>query len=80
MLSIAGNVSPWNKRDIDRFLDPARETAPVAVQKMLTDLETLLKSMSDGLGDRLVTVESTRLDGVEISHRCFQESQLMDRG
>ncbi len=65
MLSIAGIISPWEQRDIDQFLDANRENMPAAGQAMLVDMADFLKSMSDGLGDGLVTVESTRLNGVE---------------
>lgn len=74
MLSIAGELSPWNERGIQRFLDSARETAPVAAQKLQPDLEAFLKSMSNGLGDGLVTVESTRLKGIE--HRMVHGTHL----
>ncbi|MEE9159678.1 MAG: acetyltransferase [Gammaproteobacteria bacterium] len=65
MLIIAGDVTPWDGRDIDRFLKTTRENAPAAGQKMLVDLEPFLKSMSSGLGDGLVTIESTRLAGID---------------
>ena len=41
---------------------------------MLVGLAAFLKSMSDGLGDGLVTVESTRLDGIE--HRTVPGTHL----
>jgi pimeloyl-ACP methyl ester carboxylesterase len=74
MLCIAGKVSPWAEKDIDHFLNSIRENVPAAGQATLTDLEVLLISMSDGLGDGLVTVESTRLDGVD--HRTVHGNHL----
>ena len=41
---------------------------------MLVDLEAFLKSMSGGLGDGLVNVESTRLDGID--HRTVHGTHL----
>ncbi len=74
MLSIAGNVTPWDGIGIDQFLITARDRTPAAGQKMLADLESFLKSMNDGLGDGLVTVESTRLDGID--HHIVRGSHL----
>ena len=74
MLIIAGDITPWDERDIDRFLKASRKNAPAAGQKMLVDLGPFLKSMSDGLGDGLVTVNSTRLDGVD--HRTVHGTHL----
>ena len=74
LLIIAGVASPWDGRDIDRFLDSARKNSPAAIQKMLVDLESFFKSMSEGLGDGLVTVKSTRLEGIE--HRTVRGNHL----
>jgi pimeloyl-ACP methyl ester carboxylesterase len=65
MLIIAGDISPWDGRDIDRFLESTRKYTPTAGQKMLVEIAAFLKSMSGGLGDGLVTVKSTRLDGTD---------------
>ncbi len=74
MLIIAGDITPWDERDIDRFLKASRKNAPAAGQKLLVDLGPFLKSMSSGLGDGLVTVKSTRLDGVD--HRTVHGTHL----
>ncbi len=74
MLVIAGIASPWNEDDVHRFIDFARDRSPTADGKTLRNLEAFLKSMSDGLGDGLVTVESTRLDGVD--HRTVRGTHL----
>lgn len=74
MLTIAGDVSPWDGADIDRFLNATRENIPATGQKMPVDLEVFLKSVSGGLGDGLVTVASTRLDGID--HRTVRGTHL----
>lgn len=74
MLSIAGILSPWDEADTDRWVDAARETTPVPEQTVPASLEAFLASMSDGLGDGLVTVESTRLDGID--HRKVRGTHL----
>ncbi len=74
MLIIAGDITPWDERDIDRFLKASRKNAPAAGQKLLVNLGPFLKSMSSGLGDGLVTVNSTRLDGVD--HRTVHGTHL----
>ena len=74
MLSIAGVASPWDEKDIVRLIDSARDHVPAERQKPLEDLGDFLKSMTHGLGDGLVTVESTRLDGVD--HRIVNGTHL----
>jgi pimeloyl-ACP methyl ester carboxylesterase len=74
MLIIAGNASPWNENDIEHLLDSAAESTPTAAQQMLVDAQDLLESMNNGLGDGVVTVESTRLDGIE--HRVVPGNHL----
>ncbi len=71
---IAGVVSPWKGSDIKQLLDSAREKTPAAQQQLLVDLGAFLQSMSDGLGDGLVTVDSTRLEGIE--HRTVAGTHL----
>jgi pimeloyl-ACP methyl ester carboxylesterase len=59
MSIIAGISSPWNEKDINRWADKLGEA---------------LISMTHGLGDGLVTVESTRLEGVP--HRTVDGTHL----
>jgi pimeloyl-ACP methyl ester carboxylesterase len=59
MLIIAGVVSPWAEEDIRRYRDAIHENGEA------DSLASFLYSVSDGLGDGLVTVESTRLDGID---------------
>ena len=64
MFIIAGIASPWGDKDIDRFIGTVREKSPRNQQENIGKLENFLNSVTDGLGDGLVTVESTRLPGV----------------
>ena len=73
-LVIAGVVSPWDEDDIHQFFSSSGENASAVGQELLGDLEEFLKSVSDGLGDGLVTVDSTRIDGVE--HRTVPGTHL----
>jgi len=59
MFIIAGVVSPWAEEDIQHYRESVQENGQA------DSLASFLYSVSDGLGDGLVTVESTRLDGVE---------------
>ena len=61
---IAGVVSPWNEGEVKQLIDTMAEKTGNNLE-MLADLESFLKSMSNGLGDGLVTVESTKLEGVD---------------
>ncbi len=64
MLNIAGDVSPWAGMDFDLAGDQVPGIPANAGQQMMADLGALLESMSEGSGDGLVTVKSTRLDGI----------------
>lgn len=57
-LIIAGVISPWDEPALDEFLN-----STLSPDNAL-EARSFIQSMSDGLGDGLVTVESTRLDGV----------------
>ncbi|MDJ0861533.1 MAG: acetyltransferase [Gammaproteobacteria bacterium] len=74
MLSIAGMASPWTDRDVEHLLDSVRDHVPAAKQESLNELGAFLRSMTHDLGDGLVTVESTRLDGVD--HRIVAGTHL----
>jgi len=74
LLIVAGIVSPWDEQEFDRFFQTIGKDIPTREQKMLEDLKDSLESMRDGLGDGLVTVESTRLDGIE--HRTVSGTHL----
>lgn len=65
MLIIAGVVSPWTEGQIEEWIDGLREDADVDQARRLNELAATLISLTHGLGDGLVSVESTRLPGVD---------------
>ncbi|WP_455201243.1 esterase/lipase family protein [Kaarinaea lacus] len=65
MLVIAGIASPWDDKDISRFITSVQKNNSLIEMKKMTDFEVFLKSMTNGLGDGVVTVDSTRLAGVD---------------
>jgi pimeloyl-ACP methyl ester carboxylesterase len=64
MLIIAGVTSPWNEQDINHWIEGIQQNVSGAQQEQVNALGTYLISMTHGLGDGLVTVESTHLEGV----------------
>ena len=74
MLIIAGITSPWSESDITRWTDNLRKKVPDDKQKWVDELGKNMISMTHGLGDGLVTVESTRLEGVP--HRTVDGTHL----
>jgi len=64
MLIIAGITAPWSETDIDYWLSTIDEKVGRDISKELEKISSIMKSMSNGLGDGLVTVESARLDNV----------------
>jgi pimeloyl-ACP methyl ester carboxylesterase len=64
MLIIAGITSPWSANDIDTMLGDVEQKISVLEQKDIATMRSYLVSMTHGLGDGLVTVESTLLEGV----------------
>ncbi|MDZ7581766.1 MAG: acetyltransferase [Deltaproteobacteria bacterium] len=71
---IAGITSPWNESDIDRWTDGVNQIVSTDWKKQVDALGDYLISMTHGLGDGLVTVESTRLAGVP--HRTVAGTHL----
>ena len=74
MLIIAGITSPWNESDINRWISSLRQKVSDDQQKRVDELGKNMISMTHGLGDGLVTVESTRLEGVP--HRTVDGTHL----
>ena len=64
MSIIAGITSPWDESDINRWLNSLRQRIPDNHQSDINAFGTYLTSMTHDLGDGLVTVESTRLEGI----------------
>ncbi len=64
MLVIAGIASPWSEGEIDGFIAGLHEQLPAESEPTFDDLKRVLASLTNNLGDGLVTVDSTRLEGV----------------
>ena len=64
MLIIAGITTPWNESDINRWVRSLRQKVSADQKKRVDELGKDMISMTHGLGDGLVTVESARLEGV----------------
>jgi len=74
MLIIAGVTGPWNEIDISRWVSDLRQKVPDDKQKWVDELGQNMIALTDGLGDGLVTIESTRLAGVP--HRTVDGTHL----
>lgn len=64
MLIIAGISSPWQENDIKQAVDDIRIKVPEDQHELVNEIGNYMIDMTHGLGDGLVTVESTRLEGV----------------
>ena len=64
MMVIAGVMSPWQVDDTESFIESVRNKLPGGASGGLDKMDDWLNSMSNGLGDGLVTVDSTRLESV----------------
>ncbi len=74
MLIIAGITSPWTEDDIQRWVSDLRRKVSGDQQRRVEALGEYMILMTHGLGDGLVTVESTRLEGV--AHRIVNGTHL----
>ena len=74
MLIIAGIASPWNESDINHWIGDLSQNLSDEKQKWVDELGKNMVSMTHGLGYGLVTVESTRLEGVP--HRTVDGTHL----
>lgn len=74
MLTIAGITSPWSEKDINRWAGNLRKSVPDDKQKWVDEFGKNMIALTHGLGDGLVTVESTRLEGVP--HRTVDGTHL----
>jgi pimeloyl-ACP methyl ester carboxylesterase len=74
MLIIAGVTSPWNETDINRWVSDLRQKVSEDRQEWVDELGKNMIALTRGLGDGLVTVESTRLAGVP--HRTVDGTHL----
>ncbi|MGD8881325.1 MAG: alpha/beta fold hydrolase [Desulfobacterales bacterium] len=74
MLIIAGLTSPWSETEINRWVGNLRKNVSDDQQKWVDDFGHNMIALTHGLGDGLVTVESTRLQG--IPHRTVDGTHL----
>jgi pimeloyl-ACP methyl ester carboxylesterase len=66
MLVIAGIATPWNEAEIEMLALSLQEGAPENMFPMISDLKSVLLSMTHGLGDGLVTVDSASLEEIPL--------------
>jgi pimeloyl-ACP methyl ester carboxylesterase len=71
---IAGIISPWTEADIRQWREEVEKRLPNHRSTQFDTLSRQMVAMSHGLGDGLVTLESTRLDG--IPHRTVEGTHL----
>jgi pimeloyl-ACP methyl ester carboxylesterase len=64
MLVIAGITSPWSESDIQQWMNELRRKMSDDQQQRVDAFGQYMISMTHGLGDGLVTVDSARLEGV----------------
>jgi len=74
MLIIAGITSPWSEKDINRWVGNLRKNISDDKQQWVDEFGHNMIALTHGLGDGLVTVESTRLEGVP--HRTVDGTHL----
>jgi pimeloyl-ACP methyl ester carboxylesterase len=74
MLVIAGVMSTWDTEDIEKILHKIKIQLPDNTHEAVAKMGDLLNSMTRGLGDGLVSVDSARLDGVPL--RIVQGTHL----
>jgi hypothetical protein len=65
MLVIAGVAGPWSEDEIEDWVEEERQGASAGEAGSRAELGAGLRSLTRGLGDGLVSVESTQLEGVE---------------
>lgn len=73
-LIIAGITTPWSEGDIDRWRGNLQQAVSEHHRQQIDALAEYMISMTHDLGDGLVTVESTRLEGVP--HRTVKGTHL----
>jgi pimeloyl-ACP methyl ester carboxylesterase len=74
LMIIAGIASPWDESDVHAWTDNWNQNLPEETRDQVDALGGFMISMAHGLGDGLVSVESTRLDGVP--HRIVDGNHL----
>jgi pimeloyl-ACP methyl ester carboxylesterase len=74
MLIIAGITSPWDESDIKHWVGEFHQKVSDDHKRLVDELGAKMIAMTNGFGDGLVTVESTRLEG--IPHRTVDGTHL----
>lgn len=74
MLSIAGISIPWKEKEIDDMMNKLRQKVGEDQPEWIDDIREYMMTMTHGVGDGLVRVESTRLEGVR--HRTVDGTHL----
>ena len=74
ILIIAGMSSPWTESDINSWVNDLRKKVSDDRQKWVDKLGKNMVALTHGLGDGVVTVESTRLQGV--AHRIVDGTHM----
>lgn len=74
MLIIAGISSPWKEDDINVVISDVVKKIPENQKELVNDIGEYMVEMTHGLGDGLVTVESSRLAG--IPHQTVEGTHL----
>ena len=74
MLIIAGITTPWGANDVIRWQDKLSRETEGNYSEEIDRISRAMISMSHSLGDGLVTVESTRLPGIE--HQTVKGTHL----
>lgn len=66
MLVIAGITAPWSEADVAAWLGDINKKTSRDLTPELEKLGRAMTSMSNGLGDGLVTLDSARLEGIPL--------------
>lgn len=66
MLIIAGIMSPWEKKDIEKGIEEMKHSFPVSTQTSFVKFQQVLLEMIKEVGDGLVSVDSASLPGVPL--------------
>lgn len=74
MLVIAGTMSPWQKNEIEHFTQNLKVKLPENARVTVKEMENVLLSASNEVGDGLVSVRSAQLSGVPL--RIVQGTHL----
>ena len=66
MSVIAGVAGPWETDEIDRFIHSVHDQVSENKRHQSDELEKLRTSLTDSFGDGLVTLSSSRLEGIAL--------------